>query len=248
MLDDMLNDEQLFCKLLYKRLFYVIIFNVLFHYWKISTYIVCGCHGMVVYASLKMGQIYLHVVHCLVIFRSETNKQIKKDTWGGRAVGKVMKWDFSRVGWASSSSSLMVDAQREYSVLLRNPSDVALPWRTSTSDTHTNSETYVPLFQSKNLFFSISILNNQNLVLLHHSLRFWGWMSDARPSEWDLRPLTDRLLFSWWSNWPQVMCILCRVGFTPSGIIRGLLGYMWNPFLLLIMDLYTLRLLLWLWL
>lgn len=69
-----------------------------------------------------------------------------------------------------------------------------------------------------------------------------------RPSVFDRRPPPEDLFLSWWSNSPQVMCILCRVGLTPSGSMRGLLGYMWKPLVLPMMDLYTLRLLLWLWL
>lgn len=64
----------------------------------------------------------------------------------------------------------------------------------------------------------------------------------------DCRPLLERLLISLASNWPHVMCILCRVGVTPAGSMRGLWGNMKKLCLLPMMHLFTLRLLLWLWL
>lgn len=163
--------------------------------------------------------------------RRATAKENEKTCVCGSA-GRVTNCDCFRTGWASSSRSLMVEAQMENSALLRNPS--VLSWWTDRLDRHQ---------PEKSVFTSLN-LNSP----LPHSLRFWGWMREARPSERDRRPLTDRLLLTWWSNWPQVMCILCRVGFRPWGSMRGLLGYRWKPLLLPVIDLYTLRLLLWLWL
>lgn len=151
-----------------------------------------------------------------------------KETWGSGSLGIDRKCDCFRVGWGSVSSSFMVDSHREYSVLLRKPLDVELPCWTTKRYTDVLSQYQKTIPQIK----TWSILK-KTLELL----RFWGWMSEARLSVWDRRPLTDRLLFSWWSNCPQVMCILWSLGYSPSGSIRGLLGYMWNLFLLPVMDL-----------
>lgn len=49
-------------------------------------------------------------------------------------------------------------------------------------------------------------------------------------------------------NWPQLMCILCSVGVTPAGSMRGLWANIWKRCLFPMMLLLMLRRLLWLWL
>ena len=173
--------------------------------------------------------------------KKETEKK-PDETWSGGSLGIDTKQDCFRTGRASCSASFMVDSHTACSVLLKKPSDVELPRWTVII------QTYVKILILDGVQVGIMYKNPSGLLLSWHSLRFWGWMSEARPSEWDRRPLTDLLLVSPWSNWPQVMCILWSMGFTPSGSMRGLLGYIWNPLLFPVMDLYTLRLLLWLWL
>lgn len=76
------------------------------------------------------AQPWRNIIKTYPWWRSQQGWWERGGTWGGRSLGRDRKWESVRIGWASSSDSFMVDAQIEYSVLLRNPSEVELPCRT----------------------------------------------------------------------------------------------------------------------
>lgn len=90
-----------------------------------------------------------------------------------RSAGRVMNCDCFRTGWASSSRSLMVEAQTENSALLRNPSGAALSWGTNRSDRQHPEKIHLHILQRE---FTASSLTQ----VLRVDKR--GLSSRARPS------------------------------------------------------------------